>query len=297
MAKLIIGTAQLGLDYGRTNTKGKPSADSAREMIKYATDHGVRTFDTARGYGDAEQLLSYARECSRDVVVVTKLGKLDHEGLSGTEIENGVRESVRLSCESLGVPVLQVLLLHSYEAYKNGDVWNTLLKLRKEGTISKLGVSVYDVAEGIDVLGDSDVQHMQLPVNIIDRQWNSVGFNDLIAGREDVVIHARSIFLQGILLGDCEFWPEECDAGLHVERLEELMVRFGFSSKAELCLSYVKSLSWVDGIVIGAETMEQLRENIGSFKRVQLLESDAIREVEKAFIGVPKSVTDPRLWT
>ena len=200
MSELVIGTAQLGLDYGKTNMNGKPSAVLAREMIGYAIDNGVVTFDTARGYGDAEQLLSYANRCSRDVVVVTKLGKIDHDGLSGIDIENGVRESVRLSCESLGVPMLKVLLLHSYEAYKNGDIWSTLLKLRNEGTISKLGVSIYDVDEGIDVLGDSDVQYMQLPVNIIDRQWNNVTFKDMVARRKDVVIHARSIFLQGVLL-------------------------------------------------------------------------------------------------
>lgn len=297
MAELIIGTAQLGLDYGKTNTNGRPSTDLARKMIGYAIDRGVRTFDTARGYGNAEQLLSYVKECSRDTVVVTKLGKLDYEGYSGAEIESGVRESVRVSCESLGVPVLQVLLLHSYEEYKNGDVWNALLKLRKEGAISKLGVSVYDVAEGIDVLGDSDVQHVQLPVNIIDRQWDSVKFENLVARRRDVVIHARSIFLQGILLGGCEFWPEGCDAGFYSDRLKRLMVRFAFVSKAELCLSYVKSLSWVNGIVIGVETIEQLRENIDLFESVRLLESDAIMEVEKTFTGVPKKVTDPRLWT
>ena len=48
MNKLVVGTAQLGLKYGKTNITGKPSNDDSSEIIKYAVKNNVKMFDTAR---------------------------------------------------------------------------------------------------------------------------------------------------------------------------------------------------------------------------------------------------------
>ena len=55
--KIILGTAQLGLDYGFTNNSGKPKLNKSLEIIKYALDNNINTFDTARAYGDSENIL------------------------------------------------------------------------------------------------------------------------------------------------------------------------------------------------------------------------------------------------
>jgi len=47
MIDLVIGTAQLGLTYGKTNITGKPTSELSKQIIKYAIDNNIKTFDTA----------------------------------------------------------------------------------------------------------------------------------------------------------------------------------------------------------------------------------------------------------
>ena len=55
--RLVLGTAQLGTNYGIANRMGKPDFDTAEAIIKTTWDAGIREFDTAQGYGDSEQVL------------------------------------------------------------------------------------------------------------------------------------------------------------------------------------------------------------------------------------------------
>src|SRR5581483_1445040 len=72
---LVLGTAQLGMNYGRVNATGKPSRKEAVAMIRHAVAHGVAAIDTARAYGDAENLVGEAltEHCGIRTAVITKL--------------------------------------------------------------------------------------------------------------------------------------------------------------------------------------------------------------------------------
>jgi len=53
-SKLVLGTAQLCLDYGIANKSGKPEENKAFEIMKYAAENGINYFDTAYSYGNSE---------------------------------------------------------------------------------------------------------------------------------------------------------------------------------------------------------------------------------------------------
>ena len=59
-SKMMLGTVQFGLNYGIANTAGKPSYETARDIIKAAYENGVNCLDTAAGYGDSEEVLGRA---------------------------------------------------------------------------------------------------------------------------------------------------------------------------------------------------------------------------------------------
>lgn len=59
---MVLGTAQLGQEYGIHNLSGKPSEETAYQILDYAWCHGVRTLDTAGAYGDAENLIGKYQE-------------------------------------------------------------------------------------------------------------------------------------------------------------------------------------------------------------------------------------------
>ncbi len=54
--KLVLGTAQFGMDYGIANVGGKPLKKEVFRILDLAWEKGVRRFDTAPGYG-SEALL------------------------------------------------------------------------------------------------------------------------------------------------------------------------------------------------------------------------------------------------
>ena len=55
--KLILGTVQLGVDYGINNEIGKPSIADALSILEYAYKKKIRFLDTAEAYGDAQKII------------------------------------------------------------------------------------------------------------------------------------------------------------------------------------------------------------------------------------------------
>ena len=292
MEQFVLGTAQLGLNYGITNIVGKPTKDQSIEIIKYAIENNIKQFDTAREYGESENLLSHASNFN--TTIITKLSKFS-VNISQKEIVNHTINSIEKSCLNLKINTIDILLLHSYEQYKNKKSWKTLTELKKKNKINKLGVSVYTVSEAIDCLNDSLVEHIQIPFNLLDNQWDNIDFLNLINKRKNITIHVRSIFLQGILINNKEYWPKNVDSEIYINKIENLASKLNLS-KIELCISYVKSMTWINGIIIGVETLEQLKNNIDLFINTRLLNSDEILLVQNIFNNIPNVVTDPRLW-
>ena len=121
MSRLILGTAQLGMDYGIANTSGKPGEELSLDIIKTALRAGITVFDTASSYGDSEDMLGRFLSKEKDLVkgeveIVSKLPKIgpsldiDLEG-----ILNIIREHVLGSIKRLGVDKIDVYLLHDAE--------------------------------------------------------------------------------------------------------------------------------------------------------------------------------------
>ena len=78
--KLALGTVQFGLDYGINNPNGKPTREKSLEMLDYAWQKGIRVFDTAYAYGDAEEILgefTKTRELGNKIKIITRFDLMD----------------------------------------------------------------------------------------------------------------------------------------------------------------------------------------------------------------------------
>jgi aryl-alcohol dehydrogenase-like predicted oxidoreductase len=303
MSDLTLGTAQLGMEYGAVNQSGKPSRPLAVAMVRHAVAHGVTAVDTARAYGDSEEILGEALSAGlrSRARVITKLGPLDSlsRGAGPVEVQIAVEESVRQSCKALRTDRLETLLLHRWQHYRawKGAAWNRLLKFQEQGKISALGVSVCGPEEIMEALQEPMVQHLQLPMNLLGWRWNVAGLERAIADRPDVVIHARSALLQGILIYPASRWPvvEGFDAVGYVRQLEAFVTRFERQSIADLCFAYVRSQPWVHSVVVGCDTMEQLDENLRLF-RLSKLSGGQRDELEGALPKAPDALANPAKW-
>lgn len=302
-AELVLGSVQLGLSYGAANRTGKPSRSAACRLVSRAADAGITNFDTARAYGDSEERLGEALRARKCVRTITKLSPLSDlaSDADPAEVRDAVDASIATSLEALGRQQIDCLLLHRAQHMTafHGVVWERLTERLEDGTLLALGVSVQSPAEALAALAHSDVRHIQLPFNLFDWRWSEAGVIDRIRTRSCVTIHARSVFLQGVLAaGDPLVWPrvQGVDAPAMVVHLDQIARDLGRESVADLCLAYARGQDWIDGVVVGMETETQLDENLRLFVRAPLSAQDCAA-VESRIPRLPEALLDPAQWT
>jgi aryl-alcohol dehydrogenase-like predicted oxidoreductase len=152
--------------------------------------------------------------------------------------------------------------------------------------------------EALAALAHEDVRHIQMPFNILDWRWREAGVIERVRARGAVTVHARSVFLQGILAAnEPAMWPRirGLDARAMVKALKSLARDYGRESVADLCVSYARGQDWVDGVVIGMETEEQLDANLRLFLRHPLSPADCAA-IEANIPRVPAQLLDPAQW-
>ena len=302
-SELVLGTVQLGMTYGIANRTGQPDLSESARLVSMALSSGVNVIDTARAYGQAEERLGkILTDAQRSRMrIVTKLDPMAEmpEKAPGLHLRNAVDASVYRSCRELNTRKLDVLMLHrwAHAGLGEGAVWGRLIELRNEGVIEKLGASVYSPEEAIDALFKPDVAVIQIPCNLLDWRWRKREFQEAILARPDVIIHARSVFLQGLMFLQAEKWPPVTglNAADLLNRLDDLVIELNRRSRADLCIAYVRGQSWVSGLVLGMETITQLEENLELFSSMPLNAGEC-NIVDKRLEKVPEVLLNPARW-
>lgn len=297
---LVLGTAQLGLDYGVANTGGMPTDAAAAEILATAAQLGVTHVDTARTYGISEQRIGNLWRPPAGVI--TKVRPLDlPEDCSADEAIACVDDSVRRSLAALRRDSIDALLLHwCHERHAGGGaVARRLAELVAEGVCRVAGVSLSDPAELVQVLDEDWCGYVQLPFNLLDRRWLAEDVQQALADRPEVIITVRSVYLQGLLATDHP-WPQATGLspaqGVRLRGLlAELAADCGLGSPAELAVAYVLSQPWVTSAVVGAESADQLRQTARHAAR--RLTADQLASIRAALPPVPTSLLTPGAWT
>ncbi|WP_215407920.1 aldo/keto reductase [Vibrio gigantis] len=303
---MVLGCAQLGLEYGINNVVGKPDRNVSHKLLSTAVRSGIQYLDTARGYGDSEKVIGswLSQGWSGRCQVITKLDPLG-ELKCDSDIElvkTLVEDSVNKSCQSLGVSCLDVLMLHRAEHLfiNEGAVYQKLISMKQQGVIHSLGVSVQNPKELKMALACKAVSFIQLPYNILDWRWELVVDEVVKAKSErELVIHTRSALLQGLLTTKApDLWKRAHVANNAniVKWLEEQTTYYGFDSVSALCIAHVASLGWVDGIVIGCETEKQIYSNIQAINFLAS-EKDVPLSKLKCPLHFEEKTLNPALWS
>jgi len=296
VAKLALGAAQLGMKYGRANTNGMPERDEAVGILQSACELGVDLFDTARAYGDSESVIGDA--ALSGVTISTKLSPLTHlnENYSPEQIKQLVLSDIEASISNLKTEYIDILMLHRWEHRYNDVIWQTLLELKDKNIIKTLGASVSNPKEALEAVADNDIGFIQLPLNLLDWRWEKSGLAN-VALSSHKHIQARSVLLQGLLVSDASFWPDIDGVNCNeiIEKLDSFVSGFGRSGRADLCYAYVRSLPWVSSVVVGMETMEQLKNNVELFS-YNPLDKKQCEIIQKSFNNTVERLLNPSLW-
>ncbi len=291
--RLVLGTAQLGFPYGIANKTGQPDQAVATTIIREAWKSGIREFDTAQGYRDSEKVLGKALAelgFSKEAQIISKFDpNLDH--LNASDMSKALDESL----ERLGVRSLYGIMLHGEGML---SLWNKgLAKILHafilSGRVEKIGISVYSPDKAIEALITDDIDMVQLPTNILDRRFENARVFQL-ADKKKKQIYIRSVFLQGLILMNSQKIPEKIYfARPVVKEIESLSNEFGLS-RQEMALGYIKSEIPNAHVIFGAETSEQVRENVEAWKK-KMPESLG-NKVGALFANVDEQILNPSLW-
>ncbi len=243
--------------YGIANAGGQVPPDEVGEILAYARSQGIDTLDTAISYGESEMVLG---RCSLEGwKIISKIGSVPPEC---GDVGAWVKDQIHGSLSRLRIPALHALLLHwprqLLEA--RGDaIYSALIAAKEEGLIGKIGISIYAPLELERLVDRYPFEIIQAPFNILDRRLLESGWMSRLQSG-GIEIHARSLFLQGLLLmsesdrpGKFLRWKTlwtAWSAWLEESRLSAL----------EACLRYVLARPEISRAVVGVDTLSQIRE-------------------------------------
>ena len=264
--KIGLGTAQFGLDYGISNSSGQVDEPEIREIIVAAERAGVRVVDTAAAYGDAQDRLGRALAPDHPFLIVTKLPRLPEE-LEAAATDEWARSAFAASLARLRTTTVYGLLVHHVGDLlgpRGPVLWNALESLRSDGAVEKIGASVYTAGDIDSLLERYPLQLVQVPLNVFDQRLLESGhFARLKAA--GIEVHARSVFLQGLLLMD----PDAL-AGPYFDPARVPLAAFRSAAAAAGCtplqaaVSFAISIDEVDAAVVGVTDAAQFAEIIAA---------------------------------
>jgi len=266
---LVVGTALFGLNYGLSEKKSRVNDKTLSAILDFCEENSICCLDTAPGYGDAEDRIASYLHNKKDTStlpfrIITKTPSFD-ENDCYKKIYNSFRASAESFKEKLPKNTRLELLCHRADGLigaNRNDVYSALNKLRSEGLVDKIGISVYTIEQITGFKKDWALDLVQLPMNIIDQRFEkSLMVQDLRA--KGTEIHARSVFLQGLLLKPVSELSEYFQVGRRFDVLKrfEDFVQCQKVNKAFACLNYVFHADYIDKIVIGVHRKWEL-ENI-----------------------------------
>jgi len=257
--RIALGTVQFGLDYGVGNTAGQVTRKALKAILDFALRNKIKTLDTAILYGESESNLGDYGVNNWDVIT-----KIPPVPPTIKNVNEWLIGQVEASLKRLNVSKVYGVMLHDADqilGYQGKAIFETLNFLKNNNICEKIGLSIYDIDKSEKYVSAYDIDLVQAPLNIFDRRLVDPVVFHVLKSRE-IEIHARSIFLQGLLLLKRD---SITDGFSHSKQLFDEWYSWldqeGIDP-AEACLKFVLQFKEIDKIVLGVQDVGQLQDII-----------------------------------
>ncbi len=278
MARLVVGTAQWGLNYGVTNPAGRLTDATIKQILTGIASANIHDLDSAAAYGDAE--LRIAQLAPPHIRVQTKI--------SGKSPENySIIERITTSLNALDRSCVNSVLIHDWFALspeeKNSSV-RQLEQAQDDSLTEKIGISIYEVDELVSANQlFPGTFTAQIPLNILDQRF--VHAHEKFPSVE---FQARSIFLQGLLIERVGKLNQHPD----LIRAERFNNAHGLSP-LQASLMFISHQAWLESVVIAPTALTQLKELHAGWQ--DSLESSSTPDFQE-LESFDLQLIDPRTW-
>ena len=284
--KIILGSANFDQIYGIKKNFIKKS--EIKKLFDLALKNKIKTIDTSPLYNKSEKIIGLLN--NNRFKIISKIPK-PPKNIKRENIKKWLKQNVMISLKNLKIKKFECLLLHNANSLlcKNGDeIYKGIRNMKINGFTSKIGVSIYDFNVLDKILKKFKFNLIQAPFNILDQRLVEKGWLKKLKKRK-IEVHARSIFLQGILLLKHNQLPKKL-----IKLSKKLMVwenwlkKNKFSS-LQVCLSFVLNQRQLDGIVVGYNNTNQLNQIL---KLKQIKNNFSLPNLNIK----DKKLIDPREW-
>lgn len=281
--KIVLGTAQFGMNYGILGNK-KINDKEIKKIEKFTTKKKIRFIDTAFIYGESHNVISKSRLNKLNIVTKIKIPP------NTKNIKSFTNEIILDFLKKLNTKKIYGILVHDLKDLKGtrGQIFlNSLKKIKEKKLVKYIGVSIYDPNE-LNVIWKTWVPDIvNVPFNIFDQRLLESGWLNTLY-KNKVQIFARSCFLQGLLL-------ENNIKSKIKKRYTKQFYEFNSWCKLnkitalEACINFVRQFNKIKFTVVGFNNTSQLKQIFNIFKKRK-------KRITKNFMNNDLNLIDPRRW-
>lgn len=297
VSEIAFGSVEIGMPYGIgvESRKDMLPEKGAIELLHKAFDSGINFFDTARMYGNSEQIIGKAfKQRRNEIVICTKCRHIRNQNgelPKKEEIAEIILDSFKESLQALQTDSIDVYMVHQVDKdiLENEEIANVFMRLKREGGIKATGVSTYTIEETKKAieLGIWDV--VQLPFNLMDQRQSSL-FEQM--QQQSIGIVVRSILLKGLLSDRGKnLHPALKDVEEHIEKYGNLLDRVNLSLP-ELAIKFGLSYPEVSAVLVGLDKIAYLNQTLKAVNGIylngeELKEAKSLSYPDPAFLNLP----------
>jgi aryl-alcohol dehydrogenase-like predicted oxidoreductase len=291
-----LGTVEIGLPYG-IGTTTLPSDKEAERILKTALELGITYFDTARGYGVAEERLGKFGISKHGAVIVgTKCAQFLERGEDprGPELEQRIRNDIEASLKNLRTDALQLVQLHggSKEQIERGELIEIMQKLKEEGKVQNVGIATRGEEAPLAAIASGFFATIQTAYSILDQRIAKAVLSK--AQENNIGIINRSVLLKGALTPAVWQLPPALD------QLKENSAKAAATAEnmhidlATLAFRFVMSHEAITCALVGTTTPAHLRTALAAAQAGPLSEK-TLAQLRALAINDP-ALIDPAQW-
>lgn len=286
VSEVSLGTWQVGGRWGDPFNE-----QNAEKIIHSAIDAGVNFIDTADVYseGNSEAVVAKVVKGRKErVYIATKCGRQIQPHISAGYTPESITAYLEQSLRNMKMEQIDLIQLHCppTEVYHRPEIFETFERLKEQGKIGNLGVSVELVEEALAAMKYPNVSTIQVIFNMFRLKPSEQLFAKARENNCGIIVRVplASGLLSGKMSRETTFKAEDhrnfnrngeafdkgetfsgVDYDLGLEAADALKKLFpGKESLASWAIRWVLMFPEVSTVIPGASRPEQVQSNVGA---------------------------------
>ena len=250
--KLVIGGAQLGNKYGITNNK-KLSRQESIKILNFAKRKNINYVDLADSY-KSQNILNVNQLNKFNIIFKFHLKKKEIE-------EKKIKKKIYDIYNKLNIKNFYCILLHDTMNYNNNEldiIFRSFYFFKKKNIVKNIGFSTYGTKFINKIISKYKIDVIQTTFNIFDsRILDEKIFSEI--KKKKILLHIRSIFLQGVLLTRQRKVPEKLKNYKKYFSTWYKFLKLNKLKALNTCVNLALNQNF-DKVIVGVNSISELKE-------------------------------------